>query len=184
MTLAAAAFAPGVFRDGHRAVRLRRRLAAVLRGDENAASLKLLNYELGPLPQAEALYKSISPSFYIHRASERHSFSCTAKGSSFRRSAASRLFVDRLEMHYKPFKYKTYPNGGSSHSRCILRVGDMRGLLRSVKDNATAGTAHCEGLGGKTQGEASRALSTLGRARRPMRGRRRALRRQQREGSA
>jgi len=31
-------------------------------------------------------------------------------GAQLPRSEASRLFADRLEMNYKPFVYKTYPN--------------------------------------------------------------------------
>ncbi len=139
MTLAAAAFAPGVFQAG---------IAQSGYGDwlqfyeeQEMRHIKLLNYELGPLPQAEALYKSISPSFFIDSI-RTPLFLVHGEGKQLPRSVASRLFVDRLEMHYKPFKYKTYPNENyyiQSPDNVRVLLGDMRDYFDEyLKDNVTA----------------------------------------------
>jgi dipeptidyl aminopeptidase/acylaminoacyl peptidase len=127
MTLAAAAFAPGVFQAG---------IAQSGYGDwtqfyqeQELRHIKLLNYELGPLPQAESLYKSLSPMYYIDSI-RTPLFLVHGEGKELPRSVASRLFVDRLEMRYKPFKYKTYPN----ENYYIRNAANIRALLGDMQD--------------------------------------------------
>jgi dipeptidyl aminopeptidase/acylaminoacyl peptidase len=61
------------------------------------------------------------------------------EGEQLPRSVASRLFVDRLEMHYKPFKYKTYPNENyyiQSPANVRVLLGDMQEYFdQYLKDN-------------------------------------------------
>ncbi|MGH7711991.1 MAG: alpha/beta fold hydrolase [Gemmatimonadaceae bacterium] len=107
MTLAAAAFAPGVFQAG---------VAVSGYGDwfhmiqeQELRHLKLVEYEFGTLPKNEAKYRASSPIFSI--ASIRTPLMLLhGSGAQFPRSDASTIFADRLEMNYKPFVYKTYPN--------------------------------------------------------------------------
>ncbi len=107
MTLAAAAFAPGVFQAG---------VAVSGYGDwfhmiqeQELRHLKLVEYEFGPLPKNEATYRASSPIFSI--ADIRTPLMLLhGSGAQFPRSDASKIFADRLEMNYKPFVYKTYPN--------------------------------------------------------------------------
>ena len=137
MTLAAAAFAPGVFQAG---------IAQSGYGDwiqfyqeQEMRHIKLLDYELGPLPQAEALYQSISPWYYVDSI-QTPLFLVHGEGKQLPRSVASKLFVDRLEMHYKPFKYKTYPNENyyiQNPANVRVLLGDMQDYFdQYLKDNA------------------------------------------------
>lgn len=71
--------------------------------------LKLVEYEFGALPAAEAVYRASSPIFNI-RDIQTPIMLLHGAGMQLPRSEASRLFADRLEMNYKPFVYKTYPN--------------------------------------------------------------------------
>jgi dipeptidyl aminopeptidase/acylaminoacyl peptidase len=107
MTLAAAAFAPGLFQAGIAASGYGDWLAFT--DEQEMRHIKLLRYELGPLPQATALYRSISPIYYIDSI-KTPLFLIHGEGKQLPRSDASKIFVDRLEMKYKPFRYKTYPN--------------------------------------------------------------------------
>lgn len=107
MSLAASAFAPGVFQAA---------IAASGYGDwlhfhaeQELRHVKLVEYEFGPLPQAEALYRKASPIFYM-KDIQTPIMLIHGVGAQLPRSVASQLFADRLEMNYKPFVYKTYPN--------------------------------------------------------------------------
>ncbi len=107
MTLAAAAFAPGVFQAG---------VAVSGYGDwfhmiqeQELRHLKLVEYEFGPLPKSEAIYRASSPIFSITDI-RTPLMLLHGSGAQFPRSDASKIFADRLEMNYKPFVYKTYPN--------------------------------------------------------------------------
>ena len=107
MSLAASAFAPGLFQ------------AAVARSgygdwfhmiqEQEMRHLKLVEYEFGPLPREEARYRASSPIFFI-KDIQTPIMLLHGIGVQMPRSEASRLFADRLEMSYKPFVYKTYPN--------------------------------------------------------------------------
>lgn len=107
MSLAAAAFAPGVFQAA---------VAVSGYGDwfhmiqeQEMRHLKLVEYEFGPLPQADAVYRASSPIFNI-RDIQTPIMLLHGIGIPLPRSEASRIFAERLEMAYKPFVYKTYPN--------------------------------------------------------------------------
>lgn len=107
MSLAASAFAPGVFQAA---------IAGSGYGDwlhfhaeQELRHVKLVEYEFGPLPQAEALYRRASPIFYM-KDIRTPIMLIHGAGAQLPRSVASQLFADRLEMNYKPFVYKTYPN--------------------------------------------------------------------------
>lgn len=107
MSLAAAAFAPGVFQAA---------IAASGYGDwlhfhaeQELRHVKLVEYEFGPLPEAEAKYRRASPIFYM-KDIQTPIMLIHGVGAQLPRSVASQLFADRLEMNYKPFVYKTYPN--------------------------------------------------------------------------
>lgn len=125
MTLAASAFAPGVFQAA---------IAASGYGDwiqfyeeQEMRHIKLLNYELGALPGAEAVYRHSSPRYYIDSI-QTPIFLIHGEGQQLPRSVASRLFADQLEMRYKPFRYKTYPNENyyiQSPANIRVMLGDM-----------------------------------------------------------
>jgi dipeptidyl aminopeptidase/acylaminoacyl peptidase len=140
MTLAASAFAPGVFQAA---------IAASGYGDwiffyqeQEMRHIQLLNYELGPLPAADALYHHISPIFYIDSI-QTPIFLIHGEGQQLPRSVASRLFADRLEMRYKPFKYKTYPNENyyiQSPANIRVMLGDMQVFFdQYLKDHMKSG---------------------------------------------
>ncbi|MCA2988445.1 MAG: hypothetical protein INH02_13555 [Gemmatimonas sp.] len=61
------------------------------------------------------------------------------------RSDASRLFADRLEMLYKPFVYRTYPNENyyiSNRENTVALLDDMHGFFtQHLKDGAVHGDA-------------------------------------------
>jgi len=107
MTLAASAFAPGLFQAGIAASGYGDWLAFT--DEQEMRHIKLLHYELGYLPQATALYRSLSPIYYIDSV-KTPLFLIHGDGKPFPRSDASKIFVDRLEVKYRPVKYKTYPN--------------------------------------------------------------------------
>ncbi len=107
MSLAAPAFAPGVFQAA---------VAVSGYGDwihmiqeQELRHLKLVEYEFGPLAKEEARYRASSPFFHI-KDIQTPIMLLHGIGAQMPRSEASRLFADRLEMNYKPFVYKTYPN--------------------------------------------------------------------------
>jgi len=107
MSLAAAAFAPGVFQAA---------IAGSGYGDwlhfyaeQELRHVKLVEYEFGSLPAAEAKYRLASPIFYM-KDIQTPIMLIHGVGAQLPRSIASALFADRLEMNYKPFTYKTYPN--------------------------------------------------------------------------
>jgi dipeptidyl aminopeptidase/acylaminoacyl peptidase len=107
MSLAASAFAPGVFQAA---------VAGSGYGDwlhfhaeQELRHIKLVEYEFGPLPQAEAKYRESSPIFYM-KDIQTPIMLVHGVGAQLPRSVASELFADRLLMNYKPFVYKTYPN--------------------------------------------------------------------------
>ncbi|MFN7532564.1 MAG: S9 family peptidase [Gemmatimonas sp.] len=107
MSLAAAAFAPGVFQAA---------IAASGYGDwlhfhaeQELRHVKLVEYEFGDLPQAADKYRMSSPIFFMKEI-QTPIMLIHGVGAQLPRSVASATFADRLEMNYKPFTYKTYPN--------------------------------------------------------------------------
>jgi dipeptidyl aminopeptidase/acylaminoacyl peptidase len=136
MTLAASAFAPGVFQAA---------IAASGYGDwlsfhdeQELRHIKLLDYELGPLPQAQKTYYQSSPIYFIDDI-RTPIFLIHGEGKQLPRSTASRVFADRLEMRYKPFKYKTYPNENyyiQNPANIRVMLGDMQAFFdQHLKDH-------------------------------------------------
>lgn len=107
MSLAASAFAPGVFQAAVAVSGYGDWLHMI--AEQELRHLKLVEYEFGPLPKEEAKYRRSSPFFYIQDI-RNPIMLLHGVGAQLPRSAASQLFADRLEMNYKPFVYKTYPN--------------------------------------------------------------------------
>ncbi|HEX4932835.1 MAG TPA: prolyl oligopeptidase family serine peptidase, partial [Gemmatimonadaceae bacterium] len=106
MSLAASAFAPGVFQAA---------VAVSGYGDwihmiqeQELRHLKLVEYEFGPLTTNREKYVASSPIFNIQDI-RTPIMLLHGEGIPLPRSEASRLFADRLEMNYKPFVLKTYP---------------------------------------------------------------------------
>jgi len=106
MSLAASAFAPGVFQAA---------VSVSGYGDwihmiqeQELRHLKLVEYEFGPLATNEAKYRASSPFFSVGDI-RTPIMLLHGVGAALPRSEASRLFADRLEMNYKPFVLKTYP---------------------------------------------------------------------------
>lgn len=125
MTLASSAFAPGLFQAGIAASGYGDWLAFT--DEQEMRHIKLLHYELGYLPQATALYRSLSPIYYIDSV-KTPLFLIHGEGKPFPRSDASKIFVDRLEVKYHPVKYKTYPNENyyiQNPANVRVMLGDM-----------------------------------------------------------
>jgi len=69
-----------------------------------------VRYELGPMPDSEALYKRLSAINYIDSIqTPMFLIQGTGKPGAVS-SEAARDFADRLEMRYKPYRFKAYPN--------------------------------------------------------------------------
>lgn len=144
MSLAAAAFAPGVFQAA---------VAVSGYGDwihmiqeQELRHLKLVDYEFGPLATNPEVYKRSSPIFYINEI-QTPIMLLHGVGAQLPRSEASRLFADRLEMNYKPFVYKTYPNENyyvRGRDNIIKMYGDIVAYfdqhLRTGRVMSTAGS--------------------------------------------
>ncbi len=107
MSLAAAAFAPGVFQAAVSVSGYGDWIHMI--GEQELRHLKLVDYEFGPLATNEATYKASSPFFSVGDI-QTPIMLLHGTGIPLPRSEASRLFAERLEMNYKPFVYKTYPN--------------------------------------------------------------------------
>jgi len=107
MSLAASAFAPGLFQAAVAVSGYGDWLHMI--AEQEMRHLKLVEYEFGPLPKEEEKYRRSSPFFYIQDI-QNPIMLLHGVGAQLPRSAASQLFADRLEMNYKPFVYKTYPN--------------------------------------------------------------------------
>ncbi|HEX5503961.1 MAG TPA: S9 family peptidase [Thermomicrobiales bacterium] len=153
MSMMAAAFAPGVFQ------------AAIpcsgygdflhMAGEQELRHIKLLEYELGTLPEAEEVYRRCSaiervadvttPCFVLHGAGR------------YPGSSASLDFALALEAHYKPFWYQVYPGetyyvAAPANVRRQLR--DMRaffdfylkGLPHDLPDDGTRPLTHLSGV--------------------------------------
>jgi len=136
MSLAAPAFAPGVFQASIAASGYGDWLQ--FRQEQELRHIKLLDYEIGPMPQAEAKYRHMSPIFFIDSI-QTPIFLIHGEGKQLPRSEASKLFADRLEMRYKPFRYKTYPNENyyiQSPANIRVMLGDMQAFFdQYLKDH-------------------------------------------------
>jgi dipeptidyl aminopeptidase/acylaminoacyl peptidase len=137
MSLAAPTFAPSVFQAA---------VAASAYGDwihtyreQETRHLKLMDYEFGPFATSQDVYRRSSPIYELERL---QTPIMLVHGAATRipRSEASRLFADRMEMLYKPFVYKTYPNENyyvSGRANVMQMLEDMRAFLdQHLKDGA------------------------------------------------
>jgi dipeptidyl aminopeptidase/acylaminoacyl peptidase len=106
MSMAAVAFAPGVFQAAIPSSGYADWIHFV--GEQELRHLKLLDYEFGPLAENEAVYRANSPMFSVANVTT-PTFLVHGKGF-FPESQASENFAVALERHYKVFRHKAYPN--------------------------------------------------------------------------
>ncbi|MBA2670968.1 MAG: S9 family peptidase, partial [Gemmatimonadetes bacterium] len=106
MSIAAVAFAPGVFQAS---------IPASGYGDwihfyheQELRHIKLMDYEFGPLAENEEVYRRNSPIFHVRDVST-PTFLIHGEGK-FPGSVASHNFAKELEKDYKVFRHKPYPN--------------------------------------------------------------------------
>ena len=156
MSMMAVAFAPGVFG------------AAIpcsgygdfvhMLGEQELRHIKLLEYELGRLPEDEAVYRKCSA---IYRVAEATTPCFVLHGEGqYPGSSASRDFALALEAHYKPFWYKSYPGETyyvASTANVKRQLRDMlaffdfylKGKPHNLPDDGTRPLTHLSGvLGG------------------------------------
>ena len=105
MSMAAVSFAPGYFQ------------AAIpmsgygdfvhMKAEQELRHIKLLEYEFGPLPENEEVYRRCSPILAVAQATT-PCFVIHGVGK-YPQSAAGKEFALALEREYKTFSYKTYP---------------------------------------------------------------------------
>lgn len=129
MSLAAPTFAPGVFQAAVAASGYGD--WAHTYGEQETRHIKLLDYEFGPLATSPEVYRRSSP---IHELAQLQTPIMIVHGeaTTIPRSEASRLFADRMEMLYKPFVYKTYPNENyyiSGRANVMQLMEDMLGFF-------------------------------------------------------
>jgi dipeptidyl aminopeptidase/acylaminoacyl peptidase len=106
MSMAAVAFAPGVFQAAVPSSGYGDWMHFV--GEQELRHIKLLDYELGPLAENEAVYRTSSPIYSVANITT-PTFLVHGEGF-FPESKASDNFADALEKHYKVFRHKAYPN--------------------------------------------------------------------------
>jgi len=137
MSLAASAFAPGVFQAA---------VSVSGYGDwihmiqeQELRHLKLVEYEFGPLATNRDKYVASSPFFSISDI-RTPIMLLHGEGIPLPRSEASRLFAERLEMNYKPFVLKTYP-GENYYVRARANVMQMYADIVAYFDQHLKGGA-------------------------------------------
>ncbi len=140
MSMAAPVFAPRVFQAA---------IAASGYGDwvhtvaeQETRHVKLLEHEFGPLNGNLEKYRQSSPIYELDKL-QTPIMLVHGEATTIPRSDASRLFADRLEMLYKPFVYRTYPNENyyiSSRENTVALLHDMLGFFQQhLKDGAVHG---------------------------------------------
>lgn len=138
MSMAAVAFAPpGVFQ------------AAIpcsgygdflhMADEQELRHLKLLEFELGTLPEAAAIYRRCSPIYSLAEATT-PCFVLHGEGQ-YPGSSASRDFAAVLEAHYKPFWYKAYA-GETYYVASPANVRQMLLDMRAFFDFYLKGIPH------------------------------------------
>lgn len=137
MSLAASAFAPGVFQAA---------VSVSGYGDwihmiqeQELRHLKLVEYEFGPLASNRDKYVASSPFFSVPDI-RTPIMLLHGEGIPLPRSEASRLFAERLEMNYKPFVLKTYP-GENYYVRGRANVMQMYADIVAYFDQHLKGAA-------------------------------------------
>ncbi len=153
MSMMAVAFAPGVFG------------AAIacsgygdfvhMLGEQELRHIKLLEYELGRLPEDEAVYRRASAIYRVADATT-PCFILHGEGR-YPGSSASVDFALALEAHYKPFWYKAYPGETyyvASAANVREQLRDMaaffdfylKGVPHGLPDDATRPLTHLSGV--------------------------------------
>lgn len=124
MSMAAPIFAPGVFNAS---------IAIAGYADyphfmeeQELRHIKLLEYELGTLEENRELYEHLSPINFV--SDNRTPFFVLHGGGHFPESEAGLNFVKELQRHYKPVKYKVYPN----ENYYIYRRENRREMLQDM----------------------------------------------------
>lgn len=153
MSMAAVAFAPGVFQAS---------IACSGYGDfvhmadeQELRHIKLLEFELGKLPKAEAVYRRCSSIYQVHQATT-PCFVLHGEGK-YPGSAAGRQFALALERAYKPFWYKAYPGetyyvaGQANVRRMLLDMQAffdfyLKGLPHNLPDDGARPLTHLSGV--------------------------------------
>ena len=137
MSMAAVAFAPGAFQ------------AAIpcsgygdfvhMADEQELRHVKLLEYEFGTLPAAEAVYRRCSPLYAVAQATT-PCFVLHGEGR-YPGSSASLDFALALERHYKPFWYKAY-RGETYYVSSPANVRRMLQDMRAFFDLYLKGIPH------------------------------------------
>jgi dipeptidyl aminopeptidase/acylaminoacyl peptidase len=153
MTMAAVSFAPGVFQA---AVSCSGYGDFVHMADEQELRhIKLLEYELGKLPEAEAVYRRCSSIYAVSQATT-PCFVLHGVGQ-YPGSAAGREYALALERAYKPFWYKTYPGETyyvarpANVQRMLLDMQaffdmHLKGIPHRLPDDGTRPLTHLSGV--------------------------------------
>jgi dipeptidyl-peptidase-4 len=150
MSIAAVAFAPGVFQAS---------IPASGYGDwihfyheQELRHIKLMDYEFGPLAGNEEVYRRNSPIFHVRDVST-PTFLIHGEGK-FPGSVASHNFAKELEKNYKVFRHKAYPNENyyiRNRENIRQMLLDMAEFLdQHLKDRVVPATA--SGTPGSTTG--------------------------------
>lgn len=107
--------------------------------EQELRHLKLLEFELGTLPEAEATYRRSSAIYSLARATT-PCFLIHGEGR-YPGSSASRDFAAVLEANYKPFWYKAYP-GETYYVASAANVRQMLLDMRAFFDFYLKGIPH------------------------------------------
>jgi dipeptidyl aminopeptidase/acylaminoacyl peptidase len=126
LSMAAVAFAPGVFKASIPCSGYGDFLH--MAGEEELRHVKMTEYELGKLPEAEAVYRYCSPIYSLAQATT-PCFLIHGEGR-YPGSSASKDFGLALEMAYKPFWYKTYPG----ETYYVSGAANVKEMLLDMKD--------------------------------------------------
>ena len=161
MTMNAVAFAPNVFQA---AVACSGYCDFVnMHGEQELRHIKLLEFELGMLPEDEAVYRRCSAIYKVHQATT-PCFVLHGEGK-YPGSSEGRLFALTLEANYKPFWYKTYPGetyyvaSPANTRRLMLDMQAffdlyLKGIPHQLPDDGTRPLTHLSGIVG-TSGSSS-----------------------------
>jgi dipeptidyl aminopeptidase/acylaminoacyl peptidase len=123
--------------------------------EQELRHLKLLEFEFGTLPEAEAVYRRCS-SLYALKEATTPCFLIHGEGR-YPGSSSSRDFAAVLEANYKPFWYKVYPGETyyvASPANVRQMLGDMRaffdfylkGIPHNMPDTVTRPLTHMSGI--------------------------------------
>ncbi len=127
--------------------------------EQELRHLKLLEFEFGKLPEAEAIYRRCSP-IYALRDATTPCFLIHGEGR-YPGSSSSRDFAAVLEANYKPFWYKAYPGETyyvASPANVRQMLLDMRaffdfylkGIPHTMPDTVTRPLTHISGIVAQT----------------------------------